>query len=168
MSPRGKRQPWRSVWKDSFRIRSKQLTPFARLSRGTSLSLWLEGNIDRVLPYGFPTKHGTMLLSGEVNMGLSNLLRRRQTPAAVMPVPPAASAPREPELLTPEQRADLEAARAELRLAMDESQVTSFRACSRNGRHWAEDPDAMRAMAATFRSIKNFTAESATNGSDQT
>lgn len=29
----------------------------------------------------------------------------------------------------------------ELRQAMEESQVTSFHACSRNGRHWAEELD---------------------------
>lgn len=86
-------------------------------------------------------------------MGLRNLLRRRRTPAAVVPAPAVPVAQREP--LTPEQRADLQAARMELRQALEESQVTSFRACSRNGRHWDEDPDAMRAMAATFRSIKN-------------
>ncbi|WP_024821111.1 hypothetical protein [Arthrobacter sp. 31Y] len=76
-----------------------------------------------------------------------------------MPAPEATSTPREPGPLTPEQLADLEAARVELRQAMEESQVASFRACSRNGRHWAEDPDAMRAMAASFRSIKDFTTD---------
>src|SRR5688572_16708026 len=101
-------------------------------------------------------------------MGLRNLLRRRQTPAAVMSAPAVTAAPREPKPLTPEQRADLEAARVELRQAMEESNVTSFRACSRNGRYWGEDPDAMRAMAATFRSIKKYTTDSATNGPDQT
>lgn len=86
-------------------------------------------------------------------MGLRKLLRRHQTPAAV-PSAPAVTAVPQPEPMTPEQRADLEAAKVELREAMEEAQVTSFRACSRNGRHWSEDPDAMRAMAAIFRSIK--------------
>nr|WP_015061721.1 hypothetical protein [Arthrobacter sp. 31.31]AFK88728.1 hypothetical protein [Arthrobacter sp. 31.31] len=85
-----------------------------------------------------------------------------------MPAPAVTAAPLEPEPLTPEQLADLEAGRVELRQAMEESHVTSFRACSRNGRHWGEDPEAMRAMAATFRSIKNSTTDSATNGPDQT
>lgn len=101
-------------------------------------------------------------------MGLRNLLRRRRTPAAVMPAPAVTPAPREPEPLTPEQRADLQAAWVELRQAMEESHVTSFRACSRNGRHWGEDPDAMRAMAATFRSIKKDMTDRATNVPDQT
>lgn len=87
-------------------------------------------------------------------MGLRNLLRRRRTPAAVIPAPAVMAAPREPEPLMPQQRADLQAAWVELRQAMEESHVTSFHACSRNGRHWSEDPDAMRAMAATFRSIE--------------
>ena len=101
-------------------------------------------------------------------MGLRNLLRRRRTPAAVMSAPVVTAAPCGSEPLAPEQRADLEAAWGELRQAMEESHVTSFRACSRNGRHWGEDPDAMRAMAATFRSIKKDTTDSATNGPNDT
>lgn len=101
-------------------------------------------------------------------MGLRNLFKRDRKPVAVMPSNAVPATPREPEPLTTEQLADLQAARAELRQAMEESDVTSFRACSRNGRHWAEDPDAMRAMAATFRSIKNFTPDNATDGPDQT
>lgn len=101
-------------------------------------------------------------------MGLRNLLRRRRTPAAAMPAPAVTAAPLEPERLTPEQLADLEAARVELRQAMKESNVTSFRACNRNGRYWGKDPEAMRAMAATFRSINNSTTGSATNMPDQT
>ena len=99
-------------------------------------------------------------------MGLRNLLRRRRTPAAA--VPAVTAAPREPEPRTPDQRADLEAAWEDLRQAMEESHVTSFRACSRNGRHWDEDPDAMRAMAATFRSLKNSESESTLNGPHDT
>ncbi|WP_427019538.1 hypothetical protein ACQCSX_23325 (plasmid) [Pseudarthrobacter sp. P1] len=70
--------------------------------------------------------------------------------------------------MTPEQLADLQAAWVELRQAMEESHVSSFRACNRGGRYWGEDPDAMRAMAATFRSLKKDTTDSATNGPDQT
>lgn len=99
-------------------------------------------------------------------MGLRNLLRRRRTPAAVMSVHALTAAPSEPEPLTPEQRADLQAAWVELQQAMEESNVTSFRACNRGGRYWGEDPDAMRAMAATFRSLKKDTTNSATKGPD--
>lgn len=96
-------------------------------------------------------------------MGPRNLLRRRQTPATVMPAPAATSTLRDCESLTSEQRADLQAARVELRQAMEDSHVTSFRACSRDGRPWLEDPDAMRAMAAIFRSIKEDTNGSGTS-----
>lgn len=86
-----------------------------------------------------------------------------------MPAAPAAtSSPRKSEPLTPEQLADLEAAWVDLRQAMEESHVTSFRACSRDERHWSEDPDAMRAMAATFRSITKDTTDSATNWPEDT
>ncbi|WP_369745641.1 hypothetical protein [Paenarthrobacter sp. AMU7] len=49
--------------------------------------------------------------------------------------------------LSSEESTDLEAAWVELRQTIDESKVTSFRACSRDGRSWAEDPEAVRAMA---------------------
>ncbi|WP_422759296.1 hypothetical protein [Paenarthrobacter sp. C1] len=61
-------------------------------------------------------------------MGLRNILsRRRKAVGPSMAVPAG-------------ELAELEAAWAELRLTVDESNVTSFRACSRNGRSWAEDP----------------------------
>ncbi|WP_420181247.1 hypothetical protein [Paenarthrobacter sp. TA1.8] len=94
-------------------------------------------------------------------MGLRNILNRvrrasaAQAPAAVVRAP----MPEERKPLTPAELADVEEALVELRQAMDESRVTSFRACGRGGRHWSEDPDAMRAMAATFRSLKNHTDE---------
>jgi hypothetical protein len=59
----------------------------------------------------------------------------------------------------PGKSAELEAAWAELRQTVDESNVTSFRACSRNGRSWAEDPEAVRQIAATIARIMNDTAE---------
>lgn len=96
-------------------------------------------------------------------MGLRNLLRRRQTPATVMPAPSTTSTLHEYESLTSEQRADLQAARVELQQAMEDSYVTSFRACSRDGRPWLEDPDAMRAMAAIFRSVKEDTSDGGTS-----
>jgi hypothetical protein len=42
---------------------------------------------------------------------------------------------------------------------VDESNVTSFRACSRNGGSWAEDPEAVRQIAATIGRIMKDTAE---------
>jgi hypothetical protein len=54
---------------------------------------------------------------------------------------------------------DLQAAWAELLQTVDESKVTAFQACSRNGRSWAEDPEAVRAIAATIRRIMKDTAD---------
>ena len=53
----------------------------------------------------------------------------------------------------------MEAAWADLRQTIDESKVTSFLACSRNGRSWDEDPEAVRQIAATIGRIVNDTAE---------
>lgn len=50
---------------------------------------------------------------------------------------------------------------------MEESNVTSFRACSRGGRHWSDAPDAMRGMVAAFRSIMKEMADSGTSVPDQ-
>ncbi|WP_311214610.1 MULTISPECIES: hypothetical protein [unclassified Arthrobacter] len=61
--------------------------------------------------------------------------------------------------LTVAESADLEAAWAELRQTAAASKVTSLRACSRNGRSWAEDPEAVRAIAATIGRITNDRAE---------
>ena len=68
-------------------------------------------------------------------MELRKFFKRHQAPAAIASAPAVTATP-QPEPMTPQQQADLEAARVELREAMEESQVTSFRACSRNGRHW--------------------------------
>jgi hypothetical protein len=53
--------------------------------------------------------------------------------------------------LSREQLEDLQAARAELIEAAKNSRVTNFRACNRSGRHWTEEPDAIRAVAAALR-----------------
>ncbi|AFR31295.1 hypothetical protein ARUE_232p00870 (plasmid) [Arthrobacter sp. Rue61a] len=66
---------------------------------------------------------------------------------------------KERKSLTAEDSADLEAAWVELRQTVDESKVTSFRACSRNEGSWAEDPEAVRAIAATIGRIMNDTTE---------
>lgn len=101
-------------------------------------------------------------------MGLRNFLSRRRVPAAAgfpaVVVPAAAE--REP--LSPAQLADLEAAWAELRQAADETGVTSFRACTRDGRYWGDDPESVRAMAGTILSLKKYTAEGLENDVEQT
>ncbi len=57
------------------------------------------------------------------------------------------------------QRADLESAWRELSQTLGEFNVTSLRACSREGRHWSEDPEAVRAIAGTIDSIMDDTSE---------
>lgn len=71
-------------------------------------------------------------------MGLRNFLSRRRKTA---------------------DSSDLQAAWAELRQTVDESKVTSFQACRRNGRSWTEDPEAVRAIAETIRRIMKDTAD---------
>ncbi|WP_251039851.1 hypothetical protein [Arthrobacter sp. ISL-72] len=46
---------------------------------------------------------------------------------------------------------ELQAAWAELTEAAKCSKVTNFHACTRSGQPWAEDPAAVRAVAATLR-----------------
>ena len=69
-----------------------------------------------------------------------------------------AAVPEEQEPLTPEQVAELKDAWAELAEAAKESAATNFHACSRGGKPWQEDPDAVRSMAAMFRRFGNENA----------
>ena len=80
-------------------------------------------------------------------MGLRNILSRRRKATA-----PSVAA-------SAGEGVELDAAWAELRQTVDESKVTSFRACSRTGRSWAEDPEAVRQIAASVRRIMNDTAD---------
>jgi tRNA U34 5-methylaminomethyl-2-thiouridine-forming methyltransferase MnmC len=85
-------------------------------------------------------------------MGLRSFFQRSPAraevsrPAAAVQI---ASVEREP--LSPEQLAELHEAWVELTEAARGSRVTSFRACTRAGRPWTEDPAAVRAVAATLR-----------------
>lgn len=89
-------------------------------------------------------------------MGLRNILsRRRKAPEPSV----AVRTVEEQRTLTADESADLEAAWAELRQTTAASKVTSLRACSRNGSSWVEDPEAVRAIAATIGRIMNETAE---------
>lgn len=93
-------------------------------------------------------------------MGLRNFMSRRRTCAVTTQTAKvAASGAAEAKPSAPVHAADLEAAWAELRHTVGDSKVTSFRACSRNGRSWAEDPEAVRQIAATIRRIMNDTDE---------
>lgn len=94
---------------------------------------------------------------------LRGLFRRRRTAPDSEESTPAAGAPTGPDLLTPDQAADVEQAWVELRQAAEEAGATTFRACTRGGSRWEEDPAAVRALAAALRSFKE--ADTAT-GSD--
>ena len=81
------------------------------------------------------------------NMGLENFFRRRGTspaPTEQLPAPSGADA----GSLAPQREKDLQAAWAELTAAAQASEVLNLHACTRNGRPWTTDPDAVRAIAA--------------------
>ena len=87
-------------------------------------------------------------------MGLRNLFQRKAaTTAPKVTSPVAAVAQDEP--LSPEHLEDLRCAWDELADAAKHSKVISFHACTRTGRSWAEDPAAVRAVAATLREFSN-------------
>jgi hypothetical protein len=89
---------------------------------------------------------------------LRNFFSRRHAPAAPEPGPVVVDAPREREPLTPEQLADLKEAWAELSQAAEETGVRNFRACTRDGSSWEDDPEAVRRMAATIRNLPGLDA----------
>jgi hypothetical protein len=88
-------------------------------------------------------------------MGLRSLFHRKAvTTASVCPIPVSTAGKDEP--LSPELVEDLEAAWAELTEAARGSKVTNFHACTRSGVPWAEDPVAVRALAATLREFPSL------------
>lgn len=83
-------------------------------------------------------------------MGLKNFLRRW----GISPVPTehlAVSSGAEEAPLSPERKKDLQAAWAELTEAAKTSEVLNLHACTRNGRSWTTDPEAVRAIAGVLR-----------------
>jgi hypothetical protein len=84
-------------------------------------------------------------------MGLRSIFRKRPARAGTADATPAAGGPETREPLTVEQLMDLEEAWAELAVAQEASELTNFRACTRSGGSWTEDPAAVRAVAATLR-----------------
>ncbi|MDP9988655.1 hypothetical protein J2S98_003843 [Arthrobacter oryzae] len=87
-------------------------------------------------------------------VGLRKLLnRRRKRSESETPYAAVWASPAERKPLTPERLKDLEAAWVELNQAVEESGAISFHACTRDGRYWGEDPESVRAMAATIRSL---------------
>ena len=90
---------------------------------------------------------------------LRDFFGRRGTPAAAGSFPVALPVEAERPSLTPAQLADLEEAWAELRQAAQEAGVKSFRACTRDGSRWEENPDSVRAMTRTIKDAQKYTAE---------
>jgi len=89
-------------------------------------------------------------------MGLRGFFRSWRTAATDRAVTAAAlgdSAPLEP--LTPEQLAELQAARADLAEAVKDSGVKNIRACTRNGKPWQRDAAAVRGIASTLRNLRD-------------
>ena len=90
---------------------------------------------------------------------LRDFLGRRRTSAAAEPFSAASPVKAERPPLTPAQLADLEEAWVELRQAAQEAGVRSFRACTRDGSRWEENPDSVRAMTRTIKDVQRYTAE---------
>lgn len=93
-----------------------------------------------------------------MTLGLRNFLGRRRTRAAADPMPVAA-VETERVTLSPAQLADLEEAWAELRQVAQEAGVTSFRACTRDGSHWEENLDSVRAITRTIKGTQEYTTD---------
>ncbi|TQS94366.1 hypothetical protein EU811_00840 [Arthrobacter sp. TS-15] len=94
-------------------------------------------------------------------MGLRSLFQRKAATAArTSPVGAAAPVPDAPT--SPELQEELRVAWAELTEAAKASKVTNFHACTRTGRHWAEDPVAVRAVAAALREFPDSDSQQTT------
>jgi hypothetical protein len=98
-------------------------------------------------------------------VGLGSFFIRRRTPVTEDSSPAAAAAPKdEREPLTPAQLADLRKAWAELNQAAADAGVSTFRACTRDGSPWEDDPDAVRRMAALIRGLPRADEAASTDG----
>lgn len=84
-------------------------------------------------------------------MGIRNWIGRGRRPATAASYPVAAAAYVERKPLTPEQLADLDAARAELLQLAAQVGVKSLNACPRDGSRWQDDPTTIRTITALIR-----------------
>ena len=88
-------------------------------------------------------------------VGLRSFFTRHRTPTTVpapTPIPGAAKSPaRAP--LSPEELAELDAARKEFLQTAEQAGVKSVHGCSRDGRRWEDDPRTVRAVAAIIRDL---------------
>ncbi|WP_284750874.1 hypothetical protein [Arthrobacter sp. efr-133-R2A-120] len=98
-------------------------------------------------------------------MGLRSFFIRGRTPVTEDSSPAAVAAPKEErEPLTPAQLADLRKAWAELNQAAEDAGVNTFRACTRDGSSWEDDPEAVRGMAALIRGLPRADEAASTDG----
>ena len=92
-------------------------------------------------------------------MGLREFFGRRRTPAAAESFPFTSATKTKRPPLTPAELADLEEAWVELRQASQEAGVKSFRACTRDGSRWEDNPESVRAMTRMIKDTYKYTAE---------
>ncbi|BCW86481.1 hypothetical protein NicSoilE8_41540 (plasmid) [Arthrobacter sp. NicSoilE8] len=88
-------------------------------------------------------------------VGLRSFFTRHRTPTTV-PAPaqvPGAVKGQERTPLSPEELAELDAARKEFLHTAEQAGVKSVHGCSRDGRRWEDDPQTVRAMAAIIRNL---------------
>jgi hypothetical protein len=94
-------------------------------------------------------------------MRLRSLFQRKAvTTAPIRPVPAAGTG--QDESRSPEHQEELRDAWTELTEAARHSKVTSFHAWTRTGRHWTEDPAAIRSVAATLREFPSADGQQTT------
>jgi hypothetical protein len=86
----------------------------------------------------------------KTKMRLRSLFQRKAVRTApVRPAPAAVTG--QDQSRSPDDQQELRDAWAELTEAARHSKVTKFHAWTRTGRHWTEDPAAVRSVAATLR-----------------
>ncbi|QOT20027.1 hypothetical protein HMI59_25330 (plasmid) [Paenarthrobacter sp. YJN-5] len=69
--------------------------------------------------------------------------------------------------MTPAQLADLAAARTEFLRVAEESGLKSLHACSRDGSHWQDDPESVRAMTALIKDAHDTAETTSEDGPHQ-
>lgn len=98
-----------------------------------------------MLPAGHPPGRKT------ATVGLRSLFTRHKKPAPTRTPAPAQVQTVVREPLTPEQLAELNAARAEFLHVAEEAGLKSFRACSVDASRWQDDLETVRAMTALIK-----------------
>lgn len=103
--------------------------------------------------------HRQNLLLKEAPVRFRNLFRRSAS-SGTEPSPITGSF--QHEQASAEELAELEEAWADLNQAADEAGVITFRACTRDGSPWQNDPEAVRMVSAMIRDSHNQDQSTAT------